>query len=100
MKPFVDQVGIRKTQIAAILRSFSVVVFLLPLLIAETAYGDINAELVEAVYAGNIARVEQLVRKGAEVNAEQKNGWTVLEMSELTGHSEIVEILKQAGARQ
>ena len=87
-----------KTQNAGFLRSFSVVLFLLPLLFAHMAYGDINAELVEATYAGNTARVEQLLKQGADVNSEQKNGWTVLMDAAKEGHTEIVKVLIVAGA--
>ena len=55
-----------KSQPAAFLRSFSVVLFLLPLLSAETAYGDINAELFKAAEAGSNAKVEQLLKQGAD----------------------------------
>ena len=64
----------------------------------STAYVDINAELVEAVYSGNTARVEQLLRQGAEVNVEQKNGWTVLMSAAHGGHAETVQLLIDAGA--
>ena len=86
------------TRNAGFLRSFSVVLFLLPLLLTQLAYGDINAELVEATYAGNTARVEQLLKQGADVNAEQKSGWTVLMDAAKEGHTEIVKVLIVAGA--
>ncbi len=61
-----------RTQDAGFLRSFSVVLFLLPLLFAETAYGDINSDLLEAAKAGSTAKVEQLLSKGANVNAKDQ----------------------------
>ena len=88
-----------RTQYAAFLRSFSVVLFLLPLLFAHTAYGDINAELVQAAEAGNTAKVEQLFRKGADVDAKHAYGRIALMIVARLGRTEIVDILKQAGAQ-
>ena len=87
-----------RTQNVGFPRSFSVVLFWLPLLFGHTAYGDINAELRDAVYSGNTARVEQLLRQGADVNVEQKNGWTVLMDAAKEGRTEIVKVLIEAGA--
>ena len=63
-----------------------------------TAYVDINVELVEAVYSGNTARVKQLLRQGADVNVEQKYGWTVLMDAAKAGQTEMVKVLIDAGA--
>ena len=82
-------------------RGFSEIVEILKRAEAQTkstAYVNINAELVEAVYSGNTARVEQLLRQGADVNVEQKNGWTVLMDAAKEGRTEIVEVLIEAGA--
>jgi ankyrin repeat protein len=77
-----------------------IVLFVLPLLFAQTAYGDINAKLLEAAKAGDTAKVEKLLGKGADVNAKAKDGKTALMFAAKEGHAEIVEILKQAGAEE
>jgi ankyrin repeat protein len=88
-----------RTQNAAFLRSFFVVLFLLPLLSAHAAYGDINAELLQAAAAGNTAKVEQLLKQGADVNANHYRGWTALMHAAAKGHTETVMILIAAGSR-
>jgi len=96
-KPFLEQGGRCKTQSAAFLRSFSVVLFFLPLLFAHTAYGDINSKLLKAAKASNTTKVEQLLRKGADVNAKQKDGTTALMLTAARGHTETVKVLIDAG---
>ena len=49
---------------------------------------------------GHIETVEILVAAGADVNAESEEGNTPLTWAAKSGHPEIVDILKQAGARQ
>ena len=90
--------GTCKTQNAAFLRSFSVVLFLLPLLFAHTAYGDINAEPLKAAAAGNTARVEQLLKQGANVNVREKDGSTALMWAADSGFTETLKVLIAAGA--
>ena len=90
--------GRRRTQKAGFLRSFSEVLFLLPLLFAHTADGDVNTELYEAAAADDTAEVEQLIRYGADVNAKQKNGWTALMVAAGRGRTESLKVLIDAGA--
>ena len=87
-----------RSQNAAFLRSFSVVLFLLPLLFVHLAYADINDELYQAAVAGNTGKVEQLLRKGADVNARSKKGRTALMVAAQRGHTETVKVLIAAGA--
>ncbi len=51
--------------------SLKAILFLLPLLFAQTAYGDINSDLIEAAKAGDTAEVEKLLEQGADVNAKE-----------------------------
>jgi ankyrin repeat protein len=44
--------------------------------------------------------VALLVKKGADVNARDKNGWTALKRAQIRGSSEIVNILKAHGAKE
>ncbi len=86
-----------RTQNAGFLRSFSVVLLLLPLLFAQTAYGDINTELFKAAETGNTAEIEQLLRKGADVNVKANDGHTALMVAAFLGYTEIVKALIDAG---
>ena len=45
---------------------------------AQTAYGDINSNLIEAVQAGDAANVEKSIMQGTDVNAKNKYGMTAL----------------------
>ena len=49
---------------------------------------------------GRTETVKALIELGADVNAKHKNGATALMAAAGQGHTEIVDILKQAGARQ
>ena len=86
------------TRNTGFIRSFSVVLFLLPLLFTHTAYGDINAELLKAVEAGNAAKVEQLLKQGADANAKHEYGGSVLIIAAAMGHTETLKVLIEAGA--
>jgi len=98
MKPILKHGGRCRTQNAGFLRSFSVVLFLLPLLFAHTAYGDINSDLLEAAKAGSTAKVEQLLSKGANVNAKDEDGSTALIAAAREGHTKTLKVLIEAGA--
>ena len=52
------------------LRTFASL-FLLLLLFALTACGNINSDLLEAAEAGDTAKVEKLPEQGADVNAKE-----------------------------
>ena len=101
INPFVKKNGICRTLNAGFLRSFSLVLVLLPLLFALTAHGEISAELLKAAKADNTAEVERLLKRGAVVNAKHKQyDQTALTSAAEWGHLTVVNILKQAGARQ
>ena len=98
MKPFLKQGGRCRTQTAGFLRSFSVVLVLLPLLFTYTACGDINSKLRDAAEAGNTAKVEQLLKQGVDLNAKQEDGRTALMVAAFPGHTETAKALIDAGA--
>ena len=87
-----------RTQNAGFLHSFSVVLFLLPLFLAHTAYGDINSDLIDAAWNGQTEDVKALIEAGADVNAKRKDGETVLMSAAWKGHTETVKALIEAGA--
>ena len=55
-------------------------------------------KLLGAAYRGDDAAVEQLVAAGADVNVQDKRGWTALMSAALEGYSEVVEQLVAARA--
>ncbi len=70
---------------------------LIPLLVYAQ---DINQDLVVAAARGDTATVQALLDAGADVNAKDNEGWTALHEAEIGGHTEVVEILKNAGATE
>lgn len=55
-------------------------------------------DLIEAVKSGNKESVRELINTGAEVNQQDKQGWTPLNWAAGKGDLEIVELLIQHGA--
>jgi ankyrin repeat protein len=48
---------------------------------------------------GHADTVQALLAAGANVNAKANNGFTALKGAKMMGHSEIIRILKKAGAK-
>ncbi len=79
----------------------AVAAVLLALLAPLTAHaGDLNADLLKAAWEGQTEAVKALLAKGADVNAKGREGETALMWAEKHGRSEIVQLLKQAGAKE
>lgn len=58
----------------------------------------IDEELIQAAKSGDLAHVKTLLKKGAEVKAVGAHGETALGSAAREGHTEIVELLLDAGA--
>ena len=68
---------------------------------SETECMGLNTLLTPLMYAarnGHKDLVEVLLNNGAEVNTKSNNGRSALMLAKLYGYTDIVEMLKQAGA--
>ena len=57
-----------------------------------------SVDIWEAAKDGNIKAVKQHLAAGADVNAKDGGGWTLLLLAVAGGHKEIVELLIDNGA--
>jgi hypothetical protein len=60
--------------------------------------GGLERDLIEAVKTGRTEIVEAFLTKGADINARDKNGGSVLHWAVGGGHVEMVNLLLQRGA--
>ena len=63
------------------------------------AASDKDQELIDAAGNGDLAKVKELINAGADMNLKATNGWTALRCARDNGHTEIVNLLKAAGAK-
>lgn len=80
------------------LKVFLVLLFALVCGISVNSYAGINEDLFKAVKKGNIARVAELINKGADINAKDNDGKTALIYAADKGHTEIATLLIDKGA--
>ena len=55
--------------------------------------------LIQAVYEGNVFRVQQLIDDGVNINTKDKFGMTPLILAADNGNHQIVKILLDSGAK-
>jgi ankyrin repeat protein len=55
--------------------------------------------LIVTAFEGHKEVVEQLVAKGADMNAQDNEGNTALSLASQRGHTAVVELLKAKGAK-
>jgi ankyrin repeat protein len=82
---------------------FIVCIFLLPAIFAEASTKEKNVQLVQAAEIGNLTDVQNALNDGADVNAKNDLGLTVLMRASYGGYTngsyaEIVKLLLAKGA--
>ena len=69
--------------------------------VVSIVYAGINENLFEASGEGNnIEAVKTLLDKGADINAKDNDGSTALKLASEKGYTDIIKLLKQAGAKE
>ena len=61
-----------------------------------TAFAD---PIHDAAYDGDLAGVQAQLDAGADVNAIDGDGWSVLDMATRLGHPEIADLLRKHGGK-
>lgn len=56
--------------------------------------------LMAAALTGDGAIVKTMIERGADVNTRDRFGWTALRFAAWKGHTDIVQLLRQAGGEQ
>ena len=60
---------------------------------------ELNQELIRAINnKKDLAVIEEIIKKGADVNCADKNGWTPLHFACQNGHTELALALIAKGA--
>jgi ankyrin repeat protein len=60
---------------------------------------DLTTDLHRAAKAGDLAKVQMLIARGANLNARDDEGCTPLHLAAQNGHKEVVEVLVRCGAQ-
>lgn len=60
----------------------------------------LNSTFLTAVITGKLDKAEELLLKGADVNAKDENGKTPLKFARFMGNREMIEFLESKGARE
>ncbi len=69
------------------------------LFLTTILWADQKQDMLKAVTNGNEKQVSELIKKGADVNADLKDGYTPLHFAALTGNMKIVHLLVSKGAK-
>jgi ankyrin repeat protein len=60
--------------------------------------GELNAELLRAAQTNDTPKMQELLRKGGDVDATNTDGWTPLTFAAKAGNKSAVELLVRSGA--
>ena len=70
-----------------------------PLAAGQAGSNSLDYQLISAAYNGDTTVVQQLLEKGANIEAKDNDGDTALKAAERKGNTEIVKLLREKGAR-
>jgi hypothetical protein len=73
---------------------------ILRMLLMGASQGEMNAALYGAAESGNASLVREILRRGADANGTFGNEDTALNAAKRSGHTDVVELLKEAGAKE
>src|SRR3989338_4266012 len=80
------------------LKAFFVIQFSLISLLSFNSYAGIDDDLCQAVKEGNTSKAAESINSGADVNAQDEDGWTALIWAVLDKHPETAKLLIDKGA--
>ena len=81
------------------MRSFALKTLSALLLSAMAGTAFAQADIADAASKGNTAEVGRLLKRGADVNAQQADGATALQWAAYRGDAKLAELLLKAGAK-
>ncbi|HEY6457363.1 MAG TPA: ankyrin repeat domain-containing protein [Steroidobacteraceae bacterium] len=81
------------------MRSFALRILSALLLSAMASAAIAQAQIADAASKGNKAEIERLLKRGADVNAQQADGATALQWAAYRGDAKLAELLLKAGAK-
>jgi ankyrin repeat protein len=65
----------------------------------SAAGGQKNLDLIQASRVGDLSRVENLIRAGADLNAVDTEGWTPYLAASAEGNWKVMKLLQDMGAK-
>jgi len=60
------------------------------LFLCLSIFADINDDLIKAAEVGDVAKVQQFIQAGADVNAMDDDGYTALYYVDVNDHDDII----------
>ncbi|MBN1799180.1 MAG: ankyrin repeat domain-containing protein, partial [Spirochaetales bacterium] len=74
------------------------IIILFSILIIIPSFADLNDNLINAAIIGDLQKVKEAMKQGADVNAKSDTNRTALFLASGNGHTEVVKLLIETGA--